>query len=234
MSNNVWTATSMNQNNLRTFGLSFPSKFEYPEFYALGKISNKSQDEIEKRKKLLKSIIDISDAYKKNQKIDDKNIPHTLYGHSIDKNIDFPNFCRTLDGFLLISEKSSNILKKFNLGDTKFYPVSFFDLDLNEPINDKTYYFLNIVESRNYLKPEFCTKDLEVEPFTENLYGLHYSEYKNNAIAVSEQAKGSDLDLWHDPELIYSIFMSDELKKALDDADIQDDWFLYTCKIINK
>ena len=60
MSNNVWTATSMNQNNLRTFGLSFPSKFEYPEFYALGKISNKSQDEIEKRKKLLKSIIDIS------------------------------------------------------------------------------------------------------------------------------------------------------------------------------
>ena len=37
MSNKVWTTIVMREDNLKVFGLSFPNKFDYPEFYALEK-----------------------------------------------------------------------------------------------------------------------------------------------------------------------------------------------------
>ena len=170
------------------------------------------------------------------EKIDSSLIPTILYGHSINKNIEFPSFCRTPDGFLLINEECENLLKKFKLGETKMYPVSFFDLDLNEPVNDKTYYFLNIAEWRNYFVAEYSTSRLkENNNLNENYkeYRLSHSRYEDEVIAVSDSALDCNLDLWHDPALMSSIFISDELKKAFDESGVGTDWLFYECQIID-
>lgn len=168
------------------------------------------------------------------QKIDSAIVPTIFYGNSIDKDFEFPSFCRAPDGFLLINEKCRNILKSFRLGETEMYPLSFFDLDLNEYVNDKNYYFLNIAEWRNYLIPEHSTERLkENNNLNESCkeYRLSHSRYEDGAIAVSKQAENCDLDLWHDPALTSSIFISNDLKKALDEAEMGMDWNLFRCKL---
>ncbi|MDO4768320.1 MAG: hypothetical protein Q4B25_09235 [Pseudomonadota bacterium] len=50
--------------------------------------------------------------------------------------------------------------------------------------------------------------------------------------AVSEEALHADVDIWHDPKLNRSIFMSAALKQALDKAKMSKVWKLVSCKLI--
>lgn len=236
MSKKVWTTTVMREDNLRGFDLSFPGKFDYPSMYLLEK-NKKSPEEKMQWEQMTEAFLEMHKPYKAFKLIDPEIIPTVLYAHNASKQINFPSFCRTLDGDILITEECANILKQFRLGETAMYPLSFFDIDLNEPVNDKTYYLLNIAEWRHYLLPEMSSKDLykrKIKNESYDLYDLFYPDYTDDAIATSEQAVNCDLDLWHDPALTNSIFISDELKQALDDAGMGQEWLFCSCKIITK
>ena len=45
-----------------------------------------------------------------------------------------------------------------------------FDIDLNEPVNDKTYYLLNIAEWRHYLLPEFGSEKIRKKSYNNESY----------------------------------------------------------------
>lgn len=111
----------------------------------------------------------------------------------------------------------------------------FFDIQLNELVNDQTYYFFNITELRSYLRPECSSNDLDKLSYTKHegyqLYKLYHADYADHAIAIKREAVECDIDLWRDPELDNSIFMSDELKKALGDAQLSDAWQLFLCDL---
>ncbi len=235
MSNKVWTTIVMREDNLKVFGLSFPNKFDYPEFYALEKNKQLTDEENIKWKQMNGDFLEMHKPYKAFKTIDPTIIPNVLYAHNVSKQIKFPSFCRTYDGDILINEECANLLKQFRLGDTAMYPLSFFDIDLNEPVNDKTYYLLNIAEWRHYLLPEFGSEKIRKKSYNNESYqvfGLYVDYYKDGAIAITEQAVNCNLDLWHDPALTSSIFVSDELKKALDEAGMGTDWLFYECQII--
>ncbi|MEQ1454731.1 hypothetical protein [Acinetobacter seifertii] len=237
MSKRVWTTTVMREDNLRVFELSFPGKYDYPSQYLLEKNKKFTEEQKLEWEQMMDARLEIKKQVTSFKKLDAEIIPTILYGRTITKDIDFPYFCRTLDGDILINEECANLLKKFRLGETAMYPLSFFDIDLNEPVNNETYYFLNIAEWRNYLLPEFSSKDLydmEIKNSNYSLYYLLESKYHDNALAVSEKATNCDLDLWHDPALASSIFVSDELKKALENAGMAQDWLFYNCQLITK
>ena len=83
--------------------------------------------------------------------------------------------------------------------------------------------------------PEQSSKHLSKEANKNDgyqAYWLYYEQYKSGAIALSERAVQCDLDLWHDPALIGSIFMSNALKQALDQAGMAPDWLFYQCQLI--
>lgn len=234
MSKKVWVTTLNRPDNLRLFGLSFPNKFDYPKLHQLDKKIVKTDEEKERWLDLQKISLEISKPYLAAKKIHPNLVPTTLYCNSISLEFKFPYFCRTPDGFLLVNQACKNILEKFKLGETEIHQVSFFDLDLNTSINHENYYFLNIAESRNYLIPEKSSESLKETNVLNNgykNYRLYHSNYKNGGIAINNNALNCNLDLWHDPALIGSIFVSDELKKALDDAGIGRDWLFYKCLI---
>lgn len=232
MSNNVWTTTIMFDENYRVFDLSFLDKFNYVELY---KIKGDSEEEKKQRKQLRNVKIEIVDQYHLSKKIESFNAPTVLYAHGFGKTVKLPSFFRTQDGFVILTEACANVLKKFRLGQSALYPLSFFDIKLNEPVNNQTYYFLNIAELRSYLRPEYCTEKLDKHSYTKHegyqLYKLYHADYRDHAIAIKKEAVNCDVDLWQDPELNHSIFISDELKKALEDIEIGSDWNLFKCKL---
>ena len=232
MSNNVWTTTIMFDENYRVFDLSFPGIFDYAELY---KIKGDSEEEKNKRKKMRQAKIEIVDKYHLSEKIAPVNAPTILYAHGFEKTVKLPSFFRTQDGFVIFTEACANVLKKFRLGESVLYPLSFFDIQLNEPVNAQTYYFFNIVELKSYLCPEYCTQELDKRSYTKHegyqLFSLYHADYADYAIAVEKEVLACDVDLWQDPELNHSIFMSDELKKALDEAQLSDAWQLFLCDL---
>ena len=230
MSNNVWTTTIMFDENYRVFDLSFPGIFDYAELY---KIKGDSEEEKNIRKQMRRAKIEIVDQYHLAKKIAPVNAPTILYAHGFSKTVKLPSFFRTQDGFVILTEECANVLKKFRLGGNALYPLSFFDIQLNELVNDQTFYFFNITELRSYLLPEYSSKDLDKHSYTKHegyqLYKLYHADYADHAIALKKEAIECDIDLWRDPELDNSIFMSDELKKALDEAQLSDAWQLFLC-----
>lgn len=230
MSNNVWTTTIMFDENYRVFDLSFPGIFDYAELY---KIKGDSEEEKNIRKQMRRAKIEIVDQYHLGKKIAPVNAPTILYAHGFSKTVKLPSFFRTQDGFVILTEECANVLKKFRLGGNALYPLSFFDIQLNELVNDQTFYFFNITELRSYLLPEYSSKDLDKHSYTKHegyqLYKLYHADYADHAIALKREATECDIDLWRDPELDNSIFMSDELKKALDEAQLSDAWQLFLC-----
>jgi hypothetical protein len=232
MSNKVWTTTIMFDENYRVFGLSFPELFDYVEFY---KLKGDSEEGKMKIKKMRQAKIEVVDQYHLSKKIKSVNAPTILYAHGFGKTVEFPSFFRTQDGFVIVTEACANVLKQFRLGESVLYPLSFFDIQLNEPVNDQTYYFFNIAELRTYLRPEYCTEKMRKQSYIKHegyqLFNLYHAYYTDHAIAITKEAIECDIDLWQDPELDDSIFMSDSLKKALDDAQLSDAWQLFLCDL---
>ena len=234
MSNNVWTTTIMFDENYRVFELTFPGLFDYPEFNKLNR-AEATAEEKEKKKEMTQKCIEIIKRYHKGERLDPANVPTILYAHGFSKTVKLPSFFRTQDGFVILTEECANVLKKFRLGGNALYPLSFFDIQLNELVNDLTYYFFNITELRSYLRPEYCTEELTKYRNTRHngyqLFELYHADYADHAIAIKKEAVECDIDLWRDPELDNSIFMSDELKKALDEAQLSDAWQLFLCDL---
>ncbi|MEQ1105099.1 hypothetical protein [Acinetobacter ursingii] len=234
MSDKVWTTTIMFDENYRVFELSFPGLFNYPEFNKLNKMEA-SAEEKEKKNEMTQKSIEIIKRYHKAEKLDLANVPTILYAHGFSKTVKLPSFFRTQDGFVIVTEACANVLKQFRLGESVLYPLSFFDIQLNEPVNAQTYYFFNIAELKSYLCPEYCTQELDKRSYTKHegyqLFSLYHADYADYAIAVEKEVLACDVDLWQDPELNHSIFMSDELKKALDEAQLSDAWQLFLCDL---
>lgn len=232
MSNNVWTTTIMFDENYRVFGLSFPDTFDYAEFHKLNRVGATAEEK-ERKEKLLDARIEVTKKYHLAEKILLANAPTILYAHGFSKTVKLPSFFRTQEGFVILSEECANVLKKFRLGGNALYPLSFFDIQLNALVNDQTFYFFNITELRSYLLPEYSSKDLDKHSYTKHegyqLYKLYHADYADHAIALKKEAIECDIDLWRDPELDNSIFMSGELKKALDEAQLSDAWQLFLC-----
>lgn len=234
MSNNVWTTTIMFDENYRVFGLSFPNTFDYVEFHKLNRVGATAEEK-ERVAKLLDARIEVTKKYHLAEKILPANAPTTLYANGFSKTVKLPSFFRTQEGFVILTEECANVLKKFRLGESTLYPLSFFDIQLNELVNDQTYYFFNIAELRSYLRPEYCTEELDKRSYTKHenylLFSLYHADYFDYAVAIANEATTCDVDLWQDPGLNHSIFMSDELKKALDEAQLSDAWQLFLCDL---
>ncbi|WP_089605824.1 hypothetical protein [Acinetobacter piscicola] len=234
MSNNVWTTTIMFDENYRVFELTFPGLFDYPEFNKLNRVEATAEEK-EKKNEMTQKSIEIIKSYHKGERLNPENAPTILYTHGFGKTVKLPSFFRTRDGFVIVTEQCANVLKKFRLGNSALYPLSFFDIQLNELVNDQTYYFFNITELRNYLCPEYSSSDLKKLTYTKHegfqFYKLYHANYKDYAITVSQKAITCDVDLWQDPELSHSIFMSNELKKALDEENISEAWQLFLCEL---
>ncbi|ESK41107.1 hypothetical protein P256_00092 [Acinetobacter nectaris CIP 110549] len=224
------------------FDMAFPEKFDLLRLYDIEyKMRNTSEDEEFHR--LMKAFITIHDAYLNYEPLPIEHAPTRMYTSDPrleikDIHQKFHGFFKTLDGYKILTEEGYQLIQQFNLGQgTQFFPIRLYHYETNQPINNETYYLMCLTDWRNYLLPEFC--EGELYDFSTTKGGvisnwLTPGDEFNDAIALSSEASNCDLDLWHDPALHGSLFMSDRLKQALEQVGFLPCWHVLSTVLIYK
>lgn len=124
---------------------------------------------------------------------------------------------RITNGGVVLRERPANILKQFRLGQTTVTPVLIYEFETGQLWSDEVFYFLNLCEWRKFI----C----DVQPdngidFSERIAFLRRFPKKGTKLEIAKEALECDVDLWHDPKMPSSIFMSEQLYQALVDADM--------------
>ncbi len=117
-------------------------------------------------------------------------------------------------GLVVISGAMFDVLQKFNLGATRLKAIPLRGTDQVTPV-DGRWYFLHVRENRNCLVPE---KSTGAEP-TDSSHHWRIETDDKYRLCVDPSAAG-DLDMWRDSRAMMVLFLSDRLKKAIEEAGL--------------
>lgn len=121
------------------------------------------------------------------------------------------------NGYLILSKKLYDIISQFNLGKTHFSQVHIYNIETKEQLSDVPYYFINIAEKRDYLDVD-NSKGLGVSIYNPQWKQRFIGISEDDDIKLSHACLADDIDLWHEPILLKSLFFSDRLANALLDS----------------
>ena len=124
--------------------------------------------------------------------------------------------------YVFVREDFAEILMQFNVGQTKLFNVGCPLARNGQVIYDREFYLLNVTEWRNYFIPEKSELlyPLSIQNDGYNLYSLGDGSFRKSKVTLSKQSLACDVDIWHDPMILNSIFFSDRLKNALDEKGL--------------
>lgn len=238
----VWFSpiySSKAQETRQWFGTSFKGIVDYPEYKKIEETYPRTDAQQQRYMQILRKKNVFNDHYLDFKSIPLENAPTMIYGEGLsEKTLEhLPGFFKTLDS-LVVTQECRELLMQFNLGEhIQFFPVSLYDLEKDEVANNETYYVMNIADWRSFLAPDFCEGKLKkrqaLKAGYEN-YRLKRGSEFDHAIALFDNATKCDLDLWHDPALVRSLFMSNRLKLALEEARFLENFHIVATKIIYK
>ncbi len=206
--------------DIRGFKLSFPGQVDFPTYWQLSETYRDSEENKQAYWALNEKYLEVINLCTVDYKaLDAAILPATMYSKSkIDPAIVLPGLFMINDSFLMMTESFWTVLRRFRLGATQTSPVSFYDLARDAAVNDETYYFLNVCEWRNYFLPGQSGEGIYSCGYQRNgydIYQIPFDKKQNRRYVFSRAALDCPLDLWHDPMLMNSLFMSDALVAAL-------------------
>ena len=241
----VWITNRLDiADNIYCIELSFPEIIEYPEYEELNRkegAHNLTEEERSKIEYTRKDLINIIIKYGDFKKID--LLPDSMWSVLLDpviakgKVMNVPNpedsIFAVRDGYILVTKPCAEILQRFRLSNTQMIPLQLFNPKTRELVNEETYYLLNIYAWRTYFDGKnneiFINKNYK--DYGYNIYTPPYN-IKNGDCVLCSTALQCDVDLWHDPSVRGSIFLSQALREALHEAKMLKTWFLHSCKMI--
>lgn len=128
--------------------------------------------------------------------------------------------------YWFVSERCKNVLSEFNLGRTQFYPVKILQSDRKTEIAG--FFHMNIASTNRAVLLE---KSAPQKKFRfEERYRLATNLEDEDLVIDSHSLDRSDL--WVDPALSKSLFLSDGLVSAIESAGMRDLWRLNHCKLV--
>lgn len=129
----------------------------------------------------------------------------------------------------IVSERAADVIRQFDLGGGSLYPVTegVFQSDNITPVRGN-YFCWIFGNAKNAFLPE-ASKNVE-PPAIPGLWWDMPWKPQDNDIAVS-QAALSGADVWLDPMLFKSLFLSSSLGDALDQAGMRKSFRLYKCRV---
>lgn len=233
----VWLSHYMSKAKSLGLEASFPGMFDFLEFYELDeKIKAKTITPEERRRfdVINKESLEIINHFKDFQYFPPENMPNKLYWWAYEKIKPTDKVFTITNGFLVVNKEISDVLKKHRLGKTHMSEVHIYDIRNMKLVTASPYYLLNIAEHRHTYLPEL-SKEFDKCSYQKDGHDIYMLSYYagEKYCSVSEKALSMDIDLWHDPYLTNSVFMSDQLFSALKEIGCTKRTFaLRECKVI--
>ena len=197
-------------------------------------LSQKERQEIEGDfKKNNSNYVNLIVKYKENKNISSEYNPSSFYKMPEEHLVCDKSIFMVMDQLIFINEKSAEILKQYNLGNTDIIKLDPYDAVSGGRIEcECSFYLLNIAETNEYCDLEKSQNIRFFKP-TKKMEGIPKEQIDivEDGFIISSNILESGLDLWADSRLKQSFFISDRLKKALDDAGIAQDWLLTRCVV---
>ena len=197
-------------------------------------LSQKERQETEGDfKKNNSNYVNLIVKYKENKNISSEYNPSSFYKMPEEHLVCDKSIFMVMDQLIFINEKSAEILKQYNLGNTDIIKLDPYDAVSGGRIEcECSFYLLNIAETNEYCKLEKSQNIRFFKP-TKKMEGIPKEQIDivEDGFIISSNILESGLDLWADSRLKQSFFISDRLKKALDDAGIAQDWLLTRCVV---
>lgn len=130
------------------------------------------------------------------------------------------------NSYIYLRADAVEILRQFNLGNCAFYPVKLFERDKKRLIRDDIY-FLNIGNAKD-------TLIADLSPGLDPGYGSNGKFFigpsPNGKLVAGKEALDGP-DIWCDPKIVDTFFVSDRLAQALAVAKMKRYFFLRPCDI---
>jgi len=223
------------------FQLGIPATLNFPEYFSLEAKENKTPLEIEQREKIADKIIGIIHLYRNHQILPAEILPHTMYADFQVLYAAFPRENLALipsifaitNKYIMITEPVLNILRNFRLGSTQISPVKLREKTTHELLSEQTYYFINVCEQHGYLSPENSDPSLRmVSRGDYSIYSPPGDKEYVKKFYFSRSAQDCPVDIWHDPLIAYSVFLSDPLYQAIHAAGLDKNLAFFSCNLV--
>lgn len=220
--------------NIYSIGMNIPTLYDFPAYHK--SFLELCDDEgnknlIEHHKQLSAYGLTIEEL---NSQFDKYEIlPDSLWISNNEKEQpkDDELIFRVKGGGIILREKYFNVIKHFSLGQTTLTPLNIYELETGKLWKDEVFYFLNLCEHRKYV----ChsqSNPIFIYMKGANRYSTQGVPIKNDQLEISKSALSCEVDLWHDPMIASSIFMSDRLYSSLDELNIIYQWNMKSCNLI--
>jgi hypothetical protein len=188
-----------------------------------------SMEVFKNNRALSDQILDRANRYEKANKLSLDELPLQFF---VDRGKSVKELPQAIfaNGYIVVQQKCADVFSQFDLGQTDLVPCKILQADRKTEL-DGTYYVVNFGTQKNVLLPE---KSLGLRPPYE-----HPDEARrvlpdgrgNDQIAVSAAALEGP-DMWYDPKMLRTTFMSGALHDALKDAKLDKLFKFYSCRVI--
>lgn len=160
--------------------------------------------------------------------LDDDMFPTAIWGDKHAKQMKRLPHLFYANGFWCISDLAKTTIEAAELGRTGIRPVPIFQRDRITPVPGR-FFCLNIAETKSALAPE-ASAGLRRNPYAKVAAFNPPFVMTEGAIAVGASAL-QGVELWLDPALQSSFFVSNRLGQALADAGMAEAFRLHSCRI---
>lgn len=223
------------------FQLGAPATMNFPEYFALAEKKERTDIEEERRKKMLHQIVESIDLYLEHKAFPLNTLPHAIYADFQVMYAKFPreklsslitSIFEISDKYIMITEPLLHILHNFRLGSTQISPVKLYEKTTGELLSKQTYYFINVCENYGYLSSEDNYSIKMAPRGASKVYWLPSNNTDAKKFRFSQEALNCPVDIWHDPLLEDSIFLSEPLLRAIQEAGLYKGFSCFPCVLV--
>jgi hypothetical protein len=174
----------------------------------------------------LEGKLAFSDAVRGKQPVDDRRVPEFLhYGYEDHVAGGLRDAFSIVDGLLVCSPAFRDVLVAHDLGATRLHEVPIYaDAEGTKPSGLPPHYLLHVLEAKpGTFVPE---QSENVKQFMNALEKTPRPDapwegiYRNDILAARADA-AEGVDLWHDPNLLSRLFLSNRLAQAIRAAGLK-------------
>ena len=174
-------------------------------------------------------FIDAMDRDRAGEPLPEIRFPRKLYVKKSRKNYNgLPDFFLG-GGFWIVSAPFAEVLNQSNLGKSSLYPVNLFKRNQKTPFEGE-YFILNFGETMTAFEPD-QTPNVKVYGGVKSRPPGRWTIPFGSEVAIKKAALEGP-DLWLDPSVPSTFFLSDDLVQALKKAKLTRELSLKRCRIV--